>query len=89
MLQPARRSRRRGAGQEFLVRSLEVLDVPVVEVPDAGGNLIDQIVLEANPDYRGFVWDFAPSDEPWDQALIAAMKGGGEIRSGSSPWIRR
>jgi ABC-type transport system substrate-binding protein len=34
-----------------------------------------KIVLEANPDYRGFVWDFQPSDEPWDQALIAAMKG--------------
>jgi ABC-type transport system substrate-binding protein len=34
-----------------------------------------KIVLEANPDYRGFVWDFEASDEPWDQALIAAMKG--------------
>jgi ABC-type transport system substrate-binding protein len=34
-----------------------------------------KIVLEANPDYRGFVWDFQASDEPWDQALIAAMKG--------------
>ena len=34
-----------------------------------------KIILEANPDYRGFVWDFQPSDEPWDQALIAAMKG--------------
>ena len=34
-----------------------------------------RIVLEANPDYRGFVWDFQPSDEAWDQALIADMKG--------------
>lgn len=34
-----------------------------------------KIVLEANPDYRGFIWDFQPSDEAWDQALIAAMKG--------------
>ena len=34
-----------------------------------------KIVLEANPDYRGFVWDFQPSDEAWDQALIADMKG--------------
>ncbi len=23
-----------------------------------------KIVLEANPDYRGFIWDFEPSDEP-------------------------
>jgi ABC-type transport system substrate-binding protein len=34
-----------------------------------------KIVLEANPDYRGFVWDFQSSGEAWDQALIAAMKG--------------
>ncbi len=34
-----------------------------------------KIILEANPDYRGFVWTFQASDEPWDQALIAAMKG--------------
>ncbi len=34
-----------------------------------------KIVLEANPDYRGFVWDFQPSADAWDQALIAAMRG--------------
>ena len=34
-----------------------------------------KIVLEANPDYRGFVWDFQPSADPWDQALVAAMRG--------------
>ena len=34
-----------------------------------------KIVLEANPDYRGFVWDFAPGADPWDQTLVAAMKG--------------
>ena len=33
-----------------------------------------KIVLEANPDYRGFTWDFKSSD-PGDQALIAEMKG--------------
>jgi oligopeptide transport system substrate-binding protein len=33
-----------------------------------------KIILEANPDYRGFVWDFA-SDDPADQPLIAQMKG--------------
>jgi ABC-type transport system substrate-binding protein len=33
-----------------------------------------KIVLEANPEYRGFVWDFAAS-EPADQALIQQMKG--------------
>lgn len=34
-----------------------------------------KIVLVANPDYRGFVWDFAPSVDPTDQALIHDMKG--------------
>ncbi|GMU73330.1 MAG: ABC transporter substrate-binding protein [Burkholderiales bacterium] len=34
-----------------------------------------RIVLEANPDYRGFVWDFAPSDDPWDQQVVRDMRG--------------
>ena len=34
-----------------------------------------KIVLEANPDYRKVVWDFQPSDDPWDKAAVAAMKG--------------
>jgi ABC-type transport system substrate-binding protein len=34
-----------------------------------------KIVLEANPDYRGFVWDFQPTADPWDQALVTAMRG--------------
>jgi ABC-type transport system substrate-binding protein len=33
-----------------------------------------KIVLEANPGYRGFTWDFK-SDDPDDQPLIAQMKG--------------
>ena len=33
-----------------------------------------KIVLEANPDYRGFVWDFKSTD-PADLKLIAEMKG--------------
>ena len=33
-----------------------------------------KIILEANPDYRGFVWDFK-SNDPEDQPLIAQMKG--------------
>jgi ABC-type transport system substrate-binding protein len=33
-----------------------------------------KIVLEANPDYRGFIWDFTSKD-PADQKLIAQMKG--------------
>jgi ABC-type transport system substrate-binding protein len=33
-----------------------------------------RIVLEANPDYREVIWDFA-SSEPSDQPVIAAMKG--------------
>ena len=34
-----------------------------------------KIVLVANPDYRGFTWDFAAAEPAWDDAVIAAMKG--------------
>jgi ABC-type transport system substrate-binding protein len=34
-----------------------------------------KIVLEANPDYRGFTWDFAVADPAWDAAVVAAMSG--------------
>jgi len=33
-----------------------------------------KIVLEANPEYRGFTWDFTSKD-PADQKMIAQMKG--------------
>jgi ABC-type transport system substrate-binding protein len=33
-----------------------------------------KMVLDANPDYRGFTWDFT-SDDPADQKIIAEMKG--------------
>ena len=34
-----------------------------------------RIILEANPNYRGFVWNFAPGSDPTDKALVADMKG--------------
>ncbi len=34
-----------------------------------------KMVLEANPGFRGFVWDFAASEPAWDDGVIAAMKG--------------
>ncbi|MEO8305284.1 MAG: ABC transporter substrate-binding protein [Betaproteobacteria bacterium] len=34
-----------------------------------------KIVLEANPDFRGFAWDFQPMPDAWDNALVAAMRG--------------
>lgn len=34
-----------------------------------------KVVLVANPDYRGFTWDFAPSADAWDTQLIKDMKG--------------
>lgn len=34
-----------------------------------------KIVLTANPDYRGFVWNFAPSSDPNDLKIVAALKG--------------
>jgi ABC-type transport system substrate-binding protein len=34
-----------------------------------------KIVLEANPSYRGFTWDFAPSEPEWDDAIVKEMRG--------------
>jgi ABC-type transport system substrate-binding protein len=34
-----------------------------------------KILLEANPDYREVVWDFAGSDDARDRAAVTAMKG--------------
>jgi ABC-type transport system substrate-binding protein len=34
-----------------------------------------KIVLVANPDYRKVTWDFVPTADPWDKAVVAAMKG--------------
>ncbi len=35
-----------------------------------------KIVLEANPEYRGFTWDFAPSEPAaWDEQLVKDMRG--------------
>jgi ABC-type transport system substrate-binding protein len=34
-----------------------------------------RIALEANPGYRGKVWDFTPSADALDQEIAAAMKG--------------
>ena len=35
----------------------------------------NKIILEANPDYRGFTWDFASSGSAWDDAVVGAMRG--------------
>jgi ABC-type transport system substrate-binding protein len=34
-----------------------------------------KIVLESNPEYRGFTWDFAVSEPEWDDALVRDMRG--------------
>ena len=34
-----------------------------------------KIFLEANPEFRGFVWDFKPGSDPEDARIVAAMKG--------------
>ena len=34
-----------------------------------------RIVLEANPDYRGYTWDFKPGDPVADAALVKEMQG--------------
>ncbi len=35
----------------------------------------NKIVLEANPGFRGFTWDFAVSDPDWDDKLVKQMRG--------------
>jgi ABC-type transport system substrate-binding protein len=34
-----------------------------------------KIVLEANPGYRGFTWEFQPGGDPDDQRIVREMKG--------------
>lgn len=34
-----------------------------------------KIVLIANPDFRGFVWNFESSGDPWDEQLVKDMRG--------------
>ena len=34
-----------------------------------------KIFLEANPDYRGFVWDFKAGSDPVDAVIVKEMKG--------------
>src|SRR5579862_2662048 len=33
-----------------------------------------KMVLDANPDYRGFVWDFTATDTAWDRKLVSDMR---------------
>ena len=34
-----------------------------------------KMVLEANPGFRGFTWDFSPGDDPIDKTIAARMRG--------------
>ncbi|MEO9162868.1 MAG: ABC transporter substrate-binding protein [Casimicrobiaceae bacterium] len=34
-----------------------------------------KMILEANPGFRGFTWDFDPGDDPVDKAIAARMRG--------------
>jgi ABC-type transport system substrate-binding protein len=34
-----------------------------------------KMILEANPGFRGFAWDFDPGDDPSDKAIAARMRG--------------
>jgi oligopeptide transport system substrate-binding protein len=41
----------------------------------AGYTRSAKIILEANPAYRGAIWDFAPGDDPRDREIAARMQG--------------
>ena len=34
-----------------------------------------KIILTANPDYRGYIWDFKSSGDAWDDQMVRDMKG--------------
>ncbi|WP_228273837.1 putative solute-binding protein, partial [Acinetobacter nosocomialis] len=34
-----------------------------------------KVELVANPDYRGFVWNFKSTGTPWDNQLVKEMSG--------------
>ena len=34
-----------------------------------------KIILTANPDYRGYTWDFASTGDAWDDQVVREMKG--------------
>jgi oligopeptide transport system substrate-binding protein len=34
-----------------------------------------RMVLEASPGYRGYIWDWQPSDDPEDRQIVAKLKG--------------
>src|SRR6266568_5850197 len=44
-----------GEGGEFLVSALEVLDFPVVEMPDARSNFVDDVVVVRDELYRAII----------------------------------
>ncbi len=48
-------SRRRGCRHVFLVRSLEVFDRALIEVPDPRRHLIDQIVIVGHQQHRALI----------------------------------
>ena len=54
-----------------------VMSNPVGTGPYKLANWIrsSKIVLEANPDYRGFVWDFKPGPGAEDAQIVKEMKG--------------
>jgi oligopeptide transport system substrate-binding protein len=35
----------------------------------------NKIILEANPNFRGFTWHFDPGSDPLDKQIVAAMEG--------------
>jgi len=35
----------------------------------------NKIILEANPEFRGFTWHFEPGSDPLDKQIVAAMEG--------------
>lgn len=34
-----------------------------------------KVILIANPEYRGYVWDFQSSGDPWDEQIVRDMRG--------------
>jgi ABC-type transport system substrate-binding protein len=63
--------------EKYADESGRVMSNPVGTGPYRVTNWVrsSKITLEANPEYRGFIWDFKAGSDPGDAQLVKEMKG--------------
>ncbi len=75
-------ARAHGHGASWRARSSTRMAAMSAGIPSAPARMClpawtpgTRAVLDANPGYRGFVWDFAPGSDPRDTEIVAQMRG--------------